>query len=108
MVTFRYGEVSDADRYAVCFRYCGTGSQKPLMTVKGAKNTTVKIKKFGGKKINRKRSYTAWVEAKKGKKVLKTSAKVQSSKNGPFRVERGRFYVFGHCLNRLNGKADSG
>lgn len=62
--------------YVVYFCYCGTGSQKPLMTVKGAKNTTVKIKKFGGKKNNRKRSYTLWVVAKKGKKVLKTSAEI--------------------------------
>ena len=79
VVIFSYGEVSDADSYVVYFRYCGTTSRKPLMTVQGAANTTVTIKEFGGKKINRKNSYTAWVVAKKDGEVLATSAEVHAA-----------------------------
>lgn len=42
----------------------------------------VTLKKYGGKKINTKRSYTLWVEAKKGKKVLKKSLELHCAGSG--------------------------
>ena len=82
VLTLTYGEVTDADRYEVYLCYCGTNIKKTakvVATVKGAQNTTAKVTKYRGKKLNRKRSYTVWVVAKKGKKTLKTSDVVHAA-----------------------------
>ena len=78
-VTVKVGEVTDATSYVVYFRYCGTRTKKAVKTVMGAKNTTITFNKVEGRKIDTKSSYTVWVEAKKGKKVLKKSLEVHCS-----------------------------
>lgn len=68
-----WGEVKDADGYAVYAQYCGKKHSKtPVKTVKGSENTKFTLKKLNGKKLDTKKNYKLCVVAYKevdGKKV---------------------------------------
>ncbi|MCM1499012.1 MAG: Ig-like domain-containing protein [Clostridium sp.] len=65
-INISWGRLSDADGYNVYVQYCGRKfNNKSLNQVVGAKNTSIKIEKVNGKKLNLKKNYKVYVEAYK-------------------------------------------